>query len=298
MPRHSPPTAHVLVGILGWVVTSGCGTPPAGEPSTEGDRAVDDAVVVDAAGIEHRFEQPALRIVSLVPSATTTLRAIGAEAALVGRTDFDRKPWVVSLPSVGGGLDPSLEAIVALRPDLVIRFAGEQDPRTPDRLDALGIRHVAVRPDHVDDIYRITSILGQATGHTEAADSLTEWIQHELIAISREAAKWPTVRVAYVLGGAPPWVAGPNTYIGEVLSIIGGDNVFADLEGLYSSVSPEEFRTRDIDVILTSAGSDLDPSLAPYSRIEVVGAGLEIPGPGIVEAARQMALILHGRNAP
>jgi iron complex transport system substrate-binding protein len=298
MPRRSPPTAHVLVGLVGWLVTWGCGTPPDGDPSTEAGRVADEAVIVDAAGIEHRFEQPAVRIVSLVPSATMTLRAIGAEATLVGRTDFDRDAWVAHLPSVGGGLEPSLEAIVALRPDLVIRFAGEQDPRTPDRLDALGIRHLAVRPDHVEDIYRTTAILGQATGHTAAADSLTEWIQLELSEVSREVAEWPSVRVAYVLGGSPPWVAGPNTYIGEVLSIIGGDNVFADLEGLYSSVSPEEFRTREIDVVLTSAGSDLDPSLTPGSRIEVVGAGLEIPGPGIVEAARQMVRILHGRNAP
>ena len=71
---------------------------------------------------------------------------------------------------------PHLEALVALGPDLVVRFGGTQDPRTPARLDELGIPHLAVRPDHVDDIYRTAETLGTVTGHEAEADSLNRLV--------------------------------------------------------------------------------------------------------------------------
>jgi iron complex transport system substrate-binding protein len=253
-------------------------------------------VVVDAAGIGHDFTQPARRIISLVPSATTTLRAIGASDLLVGRTDFDTDAWVAERPSVGGGLDPSLEAIVALRPDLVIRFAGGQDPRTAGRLDDLGIPHLAVRPDAVEDVYEMTRLIGQATGHESAADSLVTSLQAGLVELAQAVAEWPRLRVAYVLGGSPPWVTGPGTYIDEVMSLAGGDNVFGDLDALYSAVSPEEFRTRKIDVVLVAVRGIFDESLAPGARIEEIGGALDLPGPGLVSAARSLAQKIHGRR--
>lgn len=290
MRRRSAPLTFAFT-LAGWTLSNGCQGDRAPEPSDSRG-----PVVVDAAGVEHAFTQPARRIVSLVPSATRTLRAIGADDVLVGRTDFDSYDWVTDRPSVGGGLEPNLEAIVALRPDLVIRFAGEQDPRTAGRLDELGIPHLAVRPDDVEDIYEMTTIIGQATGHASAADSLVESIRAGLAELARTVADWPRYRVAYVLGGSPPWVAGPGTYIDEVISLVGGENAFGDIDALYSGVSPEEFRTRDIDVVLISAVGDFDESLAPGARVEVIGGALDVPGPGIVDAAREVARKLHGRR--
>ncbi|MDA0328239.1 MAG: helical backbone metal receptor [Gemmatimonadetes bacterium] len=280
----------VLATLLGCLVGVGCQKESRSDGTSSGE-----AGVLDAAGIAHVFATPALRIVSLVPSATMTLYAIGAADHVVGRTDFDHQAWVADLPSVGGGLEPNLEAIVALSPDLVIRFGGAQDPRTATRLDALGIRHVAVRPDHIEDIYSTAALLGQATGRSAAADSLTAWIQAGLAEIERGVQDWPRLRVAYVLGGSPPWVAGPDSYVAEVISLLGGDNTFADLGELYAAVSPEEFRVRAIDVVLVSAHGDFDASLAPDARVVVIGGGLEIPGPGLVTAAREIAGLMHGR---
>jgi iron complex transport system substrate-binding protein len=289
MARLGPRSFQVLIGTISCVLAVACAPERTPEPSGEaGPR------LIDASGIEHGFEPPASRIVSLVPSATQTLHAIGAEGALVGRTDFDTEDWAQALPSVGGGLGPNLETIVSLRPDLVVRFAGEQDPRTVERLDELGIRHVAVRPDHVEDIYSMTILLGRATGRSHQADSLVSAIKDDLADLAASVHDRPRLRVAYVLGGSPPWVAGPDTYIAEVLEIVGGINAFEDLDALYTSVSPEEFRIREIDVILMSADTDFDRALAPGARIEIVGAGLELPGPGIAEAARSIARSLHG----
>ena len=288
--RRPPPRAHTLMLLLG-LAAVGCG--PDADPDRSG--AADAAIrVVDAAGREHLLEAPAARIVSLVPSATATLLAIGAGDRLVGRTDYDApEDLPPGLPSVGGGLQPSIEALVALEPDLVIRFAGEQDPGTPARLEALGIRHVAIRPDRVEDVLAITRMLGALTGRERSADSLVARIERELAGVRASVADLPVRRVAYVLGGRPPWVVGPGTYIDEVIEIGGGKNVFADLRSLYAAVSPEELVARPADVILVPRASAHDASLTPGARVEEIGDLLEIPGPRVGEAARRVARLIH-----
>jgi iron complex transport system substrate-binding protein len=238
---------------------------------------------------------PAQRIISLVPSATLTLAALGADNLLVARTDFDTAGWIRDLPSVGGGLQPSVEAIVAALPDLVIRFGGPQDARTPRRLDDLGIRHVAVRPDGVDDVLAMIRLMGTVTGTETAADSLTRHLRGELDAVRRSAAGQPPVRVAYVLGGSPPWVAGPGTYIHELIELSGGTNVFADLDLLYAAASPEEFLGRAIDVVLLVRGTAFPRELAEGARVVEVSPGLELPGPGVAASAHEIARILRRR---
>ena len=286
------PRARFVPALL---VIACCTSPDRADEGLGGPETI---VVVDAAGSRVALQEPVRRIVSLVPSATQTLRAIGAAGALVGRTDFDVDAWTASLPSVGGGIGPNLEAIVELRPDLVIRFAGEQDPRTPARLDDLGIRHLAVRPDRVEDILAAATMLGRVTGHEAEAEALRTSIREGLRTIAESAASQPTRRFAYVLGGSPPWVAGPGTYIDEVVSLTGGANVFQDLGALYAAVSPEALRTRDIDVVLVGSEGGFDASLVPGARIELVGDVLEIPGPDVVEAAIRVAAALHGTPRP
>ena len=288
LTRIAPGTIYLLA-----VALSACVPEQPGAPVEDREASLR---VTDASGTIVALPGPAQRIVSLVPSATQTLRAIGAEGALVGRTDFDLVAWAAGVPSVGGGIEPNLETIVALEPDLVIRFEGPQDPRTPQRLDELGIAHLAVRPDHIEDIYQTARILGVVTGHAEAADSLVAKIQRDLLALSERAAAFSRRRVVYVLGGTPPWVSGPGTYIDEILSLVGGDNVFRDLRVLYSSVSPEQLLTRDIEVVLHSGASTFDPSLTPGARVVDIGDALEIPGPDVAEAAYHVAELLHGQS--
>lgn len=250
--------------------------------------------VIDASGSQHFFAAPATRVISLVPSATQTLRALGVDSVLVGRTEYDDQDWLAHLPSVGGGLEPNLEQIVALNPDLVIRFHGEQDSRTPARLDELGIRHVSVRPDRLQDVYAGVLLLGRVTGADAAADSLVRVIESGLAELSQRVAELPRLRTAYVLGGTPPWIAGPDTYINEIIRLVGGDNAFEDLQLLYSAVSPEELRAREIDVVLVSKASEFDATLTPGARIVEIGSVLEIPGPNVVDAAWRVAELLHG----
>lgn len=268
------------------------------EPGSEPGSAPGTIEIRDAAGRTVRLEGPVTRVVSLVPSATLTLQAIGAGDRLVGRTDFDEGEGLDSLPSVGAGLEPSLEAIVSLRPDLVVRFAGDQDRRTPARLDDLGITHLAVRPDRIEDVLRTIDMLGRATGRTAAGDSLVNDIRSDLERVEEQVASLPPLDVAYVLGGTPPWVAGPGTYIHQLIELAGGANVFADLDDLYQAVSPEEIRSRPIDVVLVSGSEVFDRALVPDARVELVEEGLEVPGPDLASSARRMAELLHGPLPP
>lgn len=300
MPRPGPRT-YLRVAAVAWLAwLGGCAdgsrtnATASGNTDSEGpDSAV---VLVDAAGVRHALSGPARRVVSLVPSATATLRAIGADGALVGRTDYDTAAWTASIPSVGGGLEPNLEAVVSLGPDAVIRFEGDQDPRTPERLDRLGIRHVAVRPVSLDDLYATTEIVGRLTGHEAEADSLSRKIRADLRRLAEDVDELPRQRVVYMLGGSPPWVSGPGTYIDEILTLVGGDNVFDDLSSPYASVSPEVLRAREVDVVLLSSRSSYDRSLTPNARIEVIGDALEVAGPNVVDAAREVAQVIHGRT--
>lgn len=287
MPRRVPPPLAWTLLALG---AGACGGDPGAEPASGSDRPIR---VVDAAGVEHVLTTPAGRLVSLVPSATLTLRALGADDLLVGRTDFDTAAWVASLPSVGGGLEPNLETLIALEPDLVIRFAGAQDPRTPARLDAVGIRHVAIRPDRIEDVRTTSLLLGRLTGRERAADSLVAHIDAEFDALRKSVEGRPTVRVVYVLGGTPPWVAGPGTYIDEVIELAGGVNVFGDLGTLYAAVSPEELASRPIDLILVPERAAFDAAHTTAPRVEEVGTLLELPGPDVARAARLVARLMH-----
>ncbi len=247
----------------------------------------------DDAGRQHRFPSQPERIVSLVPSATSIVVALGAGALLVGRTDFDTDPAVADLPSVGGGLEPDMEVLLSLRPDLVFRFAGPSDPLTPRRLDEAGVPHFAVRPDGIDDVRRVIGAIGQATATVPAAESLLTRLDVELAEVRAATSGLEPIRVAYVLGGSPPWVSGPGTFIEELLELAGGVNVFSDLERVYAPVSVEDLVDRDLDLVLSPRGADLPRDALRAVPIRELDPSVEIPGPELGRAARAVAAAIR-----
>lgn len=241
--------------------------------------------IVDARGDTLRLSAPATRIVSLVPSVTETLYRLGAVDLLVARTDYDTLSVVRQLPSVGGGLGPSLEILRALEPDVVITFAGESDPRTSQGLAALGIREFAVRPDGLGDIMPIVRQIGRLSGRESEAQVLVQAIDADLAAVRAAAEGLPELEVVYLLGGSPPLAAGAGTFISDLLELAGARNALGDLVGLYAPVSPEVLRALDLNVILLGEGSSLDPRVAAGRRVAEIPSWVEIPGPAVGEAA-------------
>lgn len=305
MHRHNENLGTASVGraaaLAVIVLFPGCG-PQGGDPHAERDTPVGSShqetapglpvTVTDALGRTLAFQAPPSRIVSLVPAATRSLEALGAQDLLVGRTAYDTTASLAGLPSVGGGLQPSLEVLASLRPDLVILYAGESDRATPLHLDQLGIRYFAVRLDRIADVRKLIRHLGLVTGRGHQADSLLAHMASRFQEIQRLVAGRPPVRVAYLLGSNPPWVAGPGTFIHELLAAAGGENPFADLKAPYGPVSPEEFLARRIDLVLAPEGAEV---FLPSSSIRVVRVSpdMELPGPDLAHFARELALLLH-----
>ncbi len=248
--------------------------------------------VVDQAGRAIDARHPPERILSLVPSATEVLLALGEVDRLVGRTDFDTAAAIRALPSVGGGQEPNLEALVALDPDVVIRFAGTADPRTPLRLDALGIPHFAVRPERIEEVRSMIQDLGRLTHRESAADSLLAVIYRTIATVRESVAGRPRRHVAFLLDGTPAWAAGPDTFAGELIEIAGGRNVFDDLDRPWAPVSAEELVARRIDIVLTPEGSR--PGGVPDGlAIRSVSALTQLPGPRLGQAAQEIARAIH-----
>lgn len=246
--------------------------------------------ITDDAGRTLRLEAPPERILSLVPSATEVLTALGVRDRIVGRTDYDLDPALAALPSVGGGLEPSQERIVGLRPDLVVHFHSEADIGTPRLLDRAGIPRLVVRPDDIADIRRIIALLGQSVDRRAEAAELIAGIDRDLDEIAERVQSAPKRRAAFLLGGDPPLVAGEGTYLHELIEVAGGENVFADTGELYAPVSLETFVRRGVELVLVLGEAGAPPALKDLP-VHVVPA--QLPGLSVGEHARAIARIFH-----
>ena len=193
-----------------------------------------------------RAAPAATRIVSLVPSVTELLFALGAGDRLVGRTVYCRyPPAALAVPSVGDGLNPSVEAIVARHPDLVLLYRSPQTETAARQLESLHISTMLLRDDRVDDVARLARVLGRAAGRAEAGDSIGRVLDAFL------AAPLPSPRasVAYVVWDAPPIVIGRGSFLDELAARAGLTNVFTDLGTPSATVSLETIAARDPDWI-------------------------------------------------
>lgn len=249
--------------------------------------------MMDDRGDTLRLPRRPERIVSLVPAITEALVLMDAPSLLVGRTDYDTLSAVDGLPSVGGGLGPNLEVLRTLEPELVISFAGESDARTGPALAALGIGEFAVRPDGLDDIPRILRAVGELTGREAQADELLEEMEASMSAVRRAAAELPGLRGIYILGGSPPLVAGPGTFVSDLMALAGVENALSDLGELYATVSPEVLISREVDVVAMSEGTVVDDRILRGRRVVTVPNWVEVPGPRLGRAAIVVASALR-----
>ncbi len=261
---------------------------------------------------------PRARIVSLIPAVTETLVAIGAADRLAARTRYDEDPALADLPSVGGGIDPSLEFLARLDPDLVVLWAsGTNGALLEDRLDEIGLDWYAAAIQTVDDFRRHTRNLGRLVGLPAAADSLIARVESDFGAATRWWSGRDPVEVAYVVQREPSMTVGPGTFLDAVLGAAGAVNAFGDIVGSWPLVSMEEFVRRDPDYVVVPVQGygapevrpgHRDPSIedlqarAGWAAVPAVAAGRVVsvdgslfarPGPRMGEAALYLAKRLH-----
>lgn len=262
----------------------------------------------DDAGRAVRVRSPVDRVISLVPSVTETLLALGERDRIVARTAYDVDPRLSGLPSFGRTLRPNAEAVLALHPDLVVLAAGETTAGLVERLDAFGVPAYVANVDGTTDLYATIDRLGTLLGVPERADSLTAAIRRGLDAVRRRYDGSPRPTVFYATWHAPPRTAGAGTYIDDVISVAGGSNIFGDLNVRWATVGLEELvrRNPDFVVVPVGGGHGIDARLlrtAPGWReldavrdgrlIAVDGNLFNRPGPRVVEAARALSRALH-----
>jgi iron complex transport system substrate-binding protein len=259
-------------------------------------------------GTAFEARRPPQRIISLIPSATETIIALGATERLVARTEFDVDPALAHLPSVGAGLTPSLEQLTLLSPDLVVAWPDNATRAVIGRLEEFGTRIYAPQVQTLADLRQATVQLGQILRLEEAADSLITSIDEQLQAVRSAVAGRERPSVFYVVWYEPATTSGSGTYIDELIEIAGGRNVFEDAPGLWPQVSMEEAVRRQPDIVLISQTEDspIDTGrlaaavgwrelrAVKEGRLVQVDANLyNRPGPQVSEAARRLAGLLH-----
>ena len=206
--------------------------------------------VADDSGDSASVVLPAHRIVSLNPAATELLFAIGAGGSVIGRTTWcDYPPEAKAVPSLGDGINPNLEAIVARKPDLVLLYTSGQNADAVRRLRDLGIPALRFRTDSLSDVPRLARVFGRLTGHEASADSLAGAFAAELAsATAPAAARRPTVFL--LVWDQPPMTVGRGSFLTELIERAGGENLFADIRSSSAPVSIEAVAARNPDVIL------------------------------------------------
>lgn len=257
------------------------------------------------------------RIISLVPAATEMLFAVGAGPRVVAVSSFDHYPPAVEkLPRVGALLDPDVERIIALRPDLVVLFEGQLELR--DKLAQAGIDVFPYPRPTLADIVLALRSLGRRAGAAEQANREANAIERQLDAVRQRVKGLPAPRTLLVIGREPGtlrsiYVSGGFGFLSDVLSIAGGANVFGNLRRENLQVTTEAMLAAQPDVIVEVVASrpwsaaDIAhethvwdtlaslPAVRNHRVYLLVGDEFVTPGPRIVEAARKLASVLRGQ---
>ncbi|HXG44274.1 MAG TPA: helical backbone metal receptor [Gemmatimonadales bacterium] len=262
-------------------------------------RAGRDALAVrDDAGVTVRLARPAGRVVSLIPATTELLFAIGAGRTIVGRTHWcDYPAEARSIPDLGDGLRPNLEAVAAVRPELVVLYRSAQNAEAAARLRALGIPAVQFAVDRLADVPRVARALGALTGRRRGADSLAAAFDTALAAATTPAS--PAAPALLLLAwDQPPMTIGAGSFLSEVVERAGARNLFGDLPAPSGTVSLETIATRDPDAILVATEGEPAFVRRPEWQairavrerrlVRVTGSSFSRPSPRAPEAIREL----------
>lgn len=305
MPVFSFPPAARGASLLALAFAMACG---AGGRDTQAT-ATAGPVLVDDFGDTTRVARPAQRIVSLNPSTTEVLFAMGAGARVVGRTTWDAwPPGARAVPNLGDALRPNIEVVLAAHPDLVLLYASQDNRAAAAAFRRAGIAVLALRNDRIADFARTTRLIAQATGDTAAARVVVDSVTASLERVRTAMAGVPRVRAFWKTWDRPLLTIGKGSFLSELVAIAGGTNLYDDLASPSPEVTLEDVARRDPDVLLMGPGAERRLAAAPAwqavraareGRIALVDTALVgRPGVRLGEAAVSLARLLHPGALP
>jgi iron complex transport system substrate-binding protein len=258
---------------------------------------------------------PVTRIISLVPALTEMLFAIGAGPQVIAVSSYDEFPSAVdALPRVGALLDPDIERILSLRPELVLTYGSQSELEV--QLARAGIRTFTYRHSGVAGVLQALRELGEATGHAADGELKAREIQAQLDAVRARVGRYPRPRTLLVLTRQPQslqqmYVSGGTGFLDDILQIAGGANVFADVQREAVQPSHETLLARAPEAIVElhaagmMASTDLERERTLWGTLASIpavrsgrlhfleGSYLVVPGPRMGLAAESLARALH-----
>jgi len=265
-------------------------------------------VVTDDRGRRVELAAPPQRVVTLMPSLTETVCELQACGRLVGTDRYSDWPASVkALPKLGGLEDTPIERLVSLKPDLVLAPVSS---RAVDRLEALGLRVLALEPKSLADSERVFGVLGRVLGDADAGPRLWAQMNQRL---SAAAARVPPAlrgsRVYFEVASAP-YAAGEASFVGETLARLGLGNIVPAAMGPFPKLNPEFLVRSRPDIIMASASAVAEmPARPGWSALAALQGGrscafpteryemLVRPGPRLAEAAEVIAACLSSLSA-
>lgn len=221
-----------------------------------GSLAAQQITVRDGAGLPVTVKAPVQRIASLMSSAIDIAVALGAADRIAARTRYDTASAVARATNVGGGLDPSVEALVAARPDLFVAWNGQAGSSVVSRMRALGVPVYLVETRDTTALFATVRDLGALLGLAPRAAAASARLRAELRAVQVERVGAPRPKAVYVISRSPVIISAAGSFIGELIGVAGADNPFRDVRGEFPTLSLEAFIARDPDVLIVGHRDD------------------------------------------
>ena len=219
-----------------------------------------ELVIKDDTGHELRLAKPAQRIVALAPHIAETLFAAGAGDNLVGTVDYsDYPPAAKQVQRVGGYSRIDLEAVVALKPELVIAWESGNNMAQAEKLRSLGLKVYVSQPNRMEDIARQIERYGQLAGTEAIASGEARRFRERLAALQAANAGKPRVRTFYQIWKAPLMTVGGPQIISDAMRICGGENIFGHLTQMAPRVGIESVIEADPEAIVATGMGDAKP---------------------------------------
>ncbi|MCD5360659.1 cobalamin-binding protein [Chromobacterium aquaticum] len=255
----------------------------------------------DGSGQTITLAQPAQRILTLVPHATEMLYAIGAGDKLVATVEYSNHPEAAKrLPRVGSFTGFSLEAVMRQRPDLVVAWSDGGAPRELERVRSLGIPVYLSHPLQPDDVAKEMLALGRLAGVDAAAGKVAASYRQRLADLRQRYGARAPVRVFYQVSQMPIFTVSDQSFMGPLISLCGGVNVFGDVRLPAPQVSAATVVAARPQAILAGDEASLRswrrwpalPAVAGNALFALPGDAMVVPGPRLVDGAAALCLAL------
>lgn len=247
------------------------------------------------------------RLVSLAPNLTEIVYAVGAGDHLVGDTTYcDYPPEAKAVEKVGDTLHPSLERIIALKPQVVLISTASQLEVFTRQLENQNIVVFVTDPHDLEGVFRSINQIGEIAGQTEQAKLLVDKLRQRTAAVEVRVKGVPSVRVFYQLSAEPLYTAGHDAFVTDLIRRAGGASVTADVPGAWPKYSAESAMAAQPEVIILPTGGSMgeansnvaealrrSPAVIAGKVFKINDDHLVRPGPRAVDGLEEMAKALH-----